>query len=327
MNIIKSNGKHQTFDPNKIWKRIVSHSRSLPGIKPEILFQVVIPTIKADMSTSQIDEIIAFKAADLVIEHPDYSILGGRILMTRQAKIIGKECEKVDLEYDLFAATTFFRTYSLKNEEGNPIELPSMMYSRVANFLGNTPQEKEQFEGLLKSRKVSLATPIIVNAGTSRKGLISCALHTLVEDSTEGILKTLEDISQASREGSGIGLSVDSLRSSRSLVSSFKGAAGGIVRFADMAQSHMRFFKQGNRSGSCALYMSVWHRDIMEFLELRLPIGDEKQRARDLFTAVTINDNFMKALIEDKDWYLFCPSDLKKAGLKPFQDLWGDEYE
>jgi ribonucleotide reductase alpha subunit len=63
-----------------------------------------------------------------------------------------------------------------------------------------------------------------------------------------------------------------------------------------MVQSKMRFYKQGSRSGSCALYLSLWHKDIFDFLELTLPIGDEQLRARDLFTAVIINDLFMEKL-------------------------------
>jgi ribonucleoside-diphosphate reductase alpha subunit len=110
------------------------------------------------------------------------------------------------------------------------------------------------------------------------------------------------------------------------MVSSFKGFAGGVVRFADMVQSHMRFYKQGNRSGSCALYLATWHKDILPFLELRLPIGEELNRSRDLFTAVTIDDLFMEALTNNTPYYLFCPNDIKKAGLKPLYETHGEEF-
>jgi ribonucleoside-diphosphate reductase alpha subunit len=94
-----------------------------------------------------------------------------------------------------------------------------------------------------------------------------------------------------------------------------------------MVQSKMRFYKQGSRSGSCALYLSLWHKDIFDFLELTLPIGDEQLRTRDLFTAVVVNDLFMKKLEKGEDWYTFCPNDLKKAGIKPLYNLWGDEFD
>jgi len=155
----------------------------------------------------------------------------------------------------------------------------------------------------------------------------NCNLTHLEEDSFEGIEATLTKIASASKEGSGIGLLIDPLRSKESLVHSFQGNAGGVVRLADMVQSKMRFYKQGSRSGSCALYLSVWHKDIFDFLDLTLPIGDEQLRTRDLFTAVVINDLFMKKLENNEDWFLFCPNDIKKHGLRPLYTLWGEEFE
>jgi ribonucleoside-diphosphate reductase alpha subunit len=93
-----------------------------------------------------------------------------------------------------------------------------------------------------------------------------------------------------------------------------------------MVQSKMRFYKQGSRSGSCALYISLWHRDIMDFLELTLPIGSAELRTKDLFTSIIVNDLFMDKLEKGEDWYLFCPNDIKKAGLKPLYNLHGEKF-
>ena len=79
---------------------------------------------------------VAFKAADKVINHPDYSTLGGRLLLSRQSKLIGKELKDVDMTYDFFAATTFLKKYSMK-DGSTPVELPSCMYERVSNHLAS----------------------------------------------------------------------------------------------------------------------------------------------------------------------------------------------
>lgn len=328
MKIIKRDLSRQRFMPNKILTRLKQQSKEL-NVKPDRLFQKVIPHIKDEMNTTEIDEIIAFQAADLQIEHPDYALLGGRILISRQAKLLEVETKLVDEKFDSFAASTFLKKYSNKDKNGNPIEIPSMMHNRVANHL--YPDSFKQRRNLLNelyAKKINFATPILSNSGIEgRNGLISCNLTTLMDDSIEGINETLDKISHGSKEGSGIGLCIDRLRSCKSLVSSFKGFAGGVVRFADMVQSHMRFYKQGNRSGSCALYLSTWHKDILEFLELRLPIGEELNRSRDLFTAVTVDDVFMDALVNNKSYYLFCPNDIKKAGLKPLYEICGEEFK
>jgi ribonucleoside-diphosphate reductase alpha chain len=35
----------------------------------------------------------------------------------------------------------------------------------------------------------------------------------------------------------------------------------------------------------------------------------------------------MRAVRENKSWYLFCPNDIAKAGIKPLQECYGEEYE
>jgi len=331
MKITKRNGKTQQFLPNKILTRLKQQSKGLKA-NADKLFQRVIPHIKDGITTTDIDEIIAFQSANLQIEHPDYSVLGGRILISRQAKLIGVEMMDVDFLFDTFAASTFLLKYSKKDNSGRPIEIPSMMYKRVARHLyGDSDESKSKYNTLLNElyqKKINFATPILSNSGVEgRNGMISCNLTMLKEDSIEGINETLNKISHGSKEGSGIGLCIDKLRSEQSIVSSFKGNAAGVVRFADMVQSHMRFYKQGNRAGSCALYLSTWHRDILPFLELRLPIGEEKNRTRDLFTAVTIDDVFMNCLLENKPYYTFCPNEIKKQGLKPLYKCCGEEFK
>ena len=324
MRIKKRNGEYQAFMPNKILSRIKSSAKNL-NVDCDSLFMEVVPLIYDEMTTTELDELIAFKAADKVINHPDYSTLGGRLLLSRQSKIIGKELQPVDLTYDFFAATTFLKKYSIKDSV--PTELPSCMYERVSKHLANSEDEKNMFVEELTNKRMNFATPIYTNAGIpKRNGMISCNLTTLYEDSIDGIEGTLTKISYASKEGAGIGLLIDPLRSKHSIVGSFNGNAGGVIRFADMVQSKMRFYKQGSRSGSCALYLSLWHRDIRDFLELTLPMGDEQLRTRDLFTSVVVNDLFMEKLTNNEDWYLFCPNDIKKAGLKPLHETWGNEF-
>jgi ribonucleoside-diphosphate reductase alpha chain len=327
MKIQKRDKSTQAFTPNKILTRIKTQAKGLK-IDSDVLFQEVIPLITDNITTTEIDEIIAFKAADKIIQHPDYSLLGGRILLSRQSKLIGKELQPVDLTYDFFAATTFLSKYSMKDEKKTPLELPSCMYERVANHLHcDNEADREELLEELKSKRGNFATPTYTNAGIpKRNGMISCNLTHLEDDSFEGIEETLKKISAASKEGSGIGLLIDPLRSKESIVESFQGNAGGVVRLADMVQSKMRFYKQGSRSGSCALYLSLWHRDIMDFLELTLPIGSAELRTKDLFTSIIVNDLFMEKLEKGEDWYLFCPNDIKKAGLKPLYNLHGDKF-
>lgn len=326
MRIKKTNGSFQEFMPNKILTRIKNQANGLK-VDSVALFQKVIPLISEDDITTSIDTLIAMKAADSIIVHPDYSILSGRILMSRQSKLIGKPMQDIDYTYDFFAATTFLAKYSIRNGS-TPTELPSCMYQRVSKYLAKDDVEYQMIYDELTSKKINFSTPIYTNAGVERRGsMISCNLTHLEGDSYEEIQNTINKIAAASKEGAGVGLLIDPIRSKDSLVSSFNGKAGGVIRLADMVQSTMRFYKQGSRAGSCALYLSLWHRDILDFLELLLPTGSEDLRTRDLFTAVVVNDLFMQKLEKDEDWYLFCPNDILKAGLKALDDVIDKEFE
>ena len=63
----------------------------------------------------------------------------------------------------------------------------------------------------------------------------------------------------------------------------------------------------GKRKGAFAIYLELWHADIEDFLELKLPHGQEKKRCRDLFFGVWRCDYFMECVLQDWDWYLMCP--------------------
>ena len=87
MRILKRDKTSQAFMPNKILTRIKTQATGLL-VDSDLLFQEVIPLISDNITTTEIDEIIAFKSADKIIQHPDYSLLGGRILLSRQSKLI-----------------------------------------------------------------------------------------------------------------------------------------------------------------------------------------------------------------------------------------------
>ena len=121
---------------------------------------------------------------------------------------------------------------------------------------------------------------------------------------------------------------MSNIRSKESRINSSGGFAGGLLKYLKIVNESLRFFnQQGRRPGSAAIYLEPWHKDVMDLLEIKKNTGAEELRARDLFTALWIPDNFMRAVKESGDWYLFCPNDILKAGIKPLQECYGDEYE
>jgi ribonucleoside-diphosphate reductase alpha chain len=138
----------------------------------------------------------------------------------------------------------------------------------------------------------------------------------------------MRDISTYSSDAAGIGLSMSNIRSKESRITSSGGFAGGLLKYLKIVNESLRFFnQQGRRPGSAAIYLEPWHKDIFDLLDIKKNTGAEELRARDLFTALWIPDNFMNAVKNNGDWYLFCPNDIKKAGIKALQECYGEEYE
>tara|TARA_R110000851_G_scaffold251971_1_gene404444 strand:+ start:4493 stop:6649 length:2157 start_codon:yes stop_codon:yes gene_type:complete len=330
MKIIKKDGSSQNFNPNKVLTRIKRTAKSLNlKIDPDKLSQKVIPQIQDGMTTDDIDNLVVIESLGSVYLHPDYSMMASAIEIDITQK--NHTFKKFDIEldysrdytYDYLAWATFKKSYR------NGDELPQEMYGRISTELGESKEGSQYLYDMLSTKQLNFATPINLTAGTgeSSNRFISCDINFLKEDSLEGIIDTLGELAKSSKDGSGIGIYIGNLRSSKSKVGDFNGNAAGIPRFADLAQGIARFFNQrGRRNGAFALYAPIWHKDIIAHLELRLNEGDERLRTRDIFNGVCIDDLFMEALIEEKDYYLFCPNDIVKAGLKPFFECSPDEF-
>ena len=363
LRIQKRDGEVVAFNPTKIQNRIKKASKNLNVNSDQIFIKVItsVPT-EGVISTKQLDKLIYEIAASYTGSHHDYSRLASSVAISSYHKETNESfCETMkslanvgivnqelinmidsygdsnidevinhenDYNFDYFAWRSLFEMYLLKTPEGVTVERPQHMYMRVALWVTKSFDEAVEYYKSLSNQLISPATPIMINAGTKIPQLASCVLHYNNDDSREGLLATMNDISTYSSDAAGIGLCMSNIRSKESRLSTSGGFAGGLLKYLKIANESLRFFnQQGRRPGSAAIYLEPWHKDIFDLLDIKKNTGAEELRARDLFTALWIPDNFMKAVRESGDWYLFCPNDIKKAGLKPLQECFGDEYE
>jgi len=363
LRIQKRDGDVVSFNPTKIQNRIKKASKNLNVNSDQIFIKVItsVPT-EGVISTKQLDKLIYEIAASYTGSHHDYSRLASSVAISSYHKetnesfsetmksladlgIVNQELIKMidsygdlnidevinhenDYNFDYFAWRSLFEMYLLKTPEGVTVERPQHMYMRVALWVTKSFDEAVEYYKSLSNQLISPATPIMINAGTKIPQLASCVLHYNNDDSREGLLATMNDISTYSADAAGIGLCMSNIRSKESRLSTSGGFAGGLLKYLKIANESLRFFnQQGRRPGSAAIYLEPWHKDIFDLLDIKKNTGAEELRARDLFTALWIPDNFMRAVKEGGDWYLFCPNDIKKSGLKPLQECFGDEYE
>ena len=200
-------------------------------------------------------------------------------------------------------------------------ETPEQLYMRIATFLcyPNIPMITKAYN-YISDQLYSHATPTMYNAGLLRPQMASCFVLT-VEDSLWSIEDHWMYVGEISRNSGGIGLDVSKIRHS------FIGNAGksdGVPAMLKPFERILEYVDQSKkRKGSAAAYLSVWHVDILEFINLKVPIGDNDQDPTpNLFFGVWVPDLFMKRLKEDGNWTLFCPK--RCPGLT---ETWGDDFE
>lgn len=363
LKIKKRGGEGESFNPQKIYNRIKRAAKGLNVNSDEIFIKVItsVPT-EGNITTKELDKLVYEIAAAYTGSHYDYSRLASSVAISSYHKetdpsfsntmhtlhvdgvvhddlmsIIEKygpsKIDEVinhdnDYNFDYFAWRSLQEMYLLKTPEGKVIERPQHMYMRVALWVTNTFEEAMDYYYSLSNQLISKATPIMINSGTKVPQLASCVLHYNNSDSRDGLLKSLSDISTYSSDAAGIGLSMSNIRSKESRIKSSGGFAGGLLKYLKIVNESLRFFnQQGRRPGSAAIYLEPWHKDIMDLLDIKKNTGAEELRARDLFTALWIPDNFMRAVKNNEEWYLFCPNDILKAGIKPLQECYGEEYE
>jgi ribonucleoside-diphosphate reductase alpha chain len=363
LKIQKRNGDDASFNPQKIYLRIKRSAKGLNVNSDEIFIKVItsVPT-EGNITTKELDKLVYEIAASYTGSHHDYSRLASSVAISSYhketsdsfsetmrmlnnsgvvndalIKIIDKYGDKNiddvikhenDYNFDYFAWRSLQEMYLLKTPEGKVVERPQHMYMRVALWVTRTFEEAVEYYNSLSNQLISPATPIMINSGTKTPQLASCVLHYNNSDSRDGLLGTLNDISTYSSDAAGIGLCMSNIRSKESRISSSGGYAGGLLKYLKIVNESLRYFnQQGRRPGSAAIYIEPWHKDIIDLLEIKKNTGAEELRARDLFTALWIPDNFMRAVETNGDWYLFCPNDILKAGVKPLQECYGQEYE
>ena len=235
------------------------------------------------------------------------------------------------------------KRYLIRTRAHEPIESVQEMYLGIALHLamkeraGVGPSEQrahrlqwvQRFYDMLSRLEVTMATPTLSNARKPYHQLSSCFIDT-VPDSLEGIYRSLDTFALVSKFGGGMGMYFGKVRATGSDIRGFQGVAGGVIRWMKLVNDTAVAVDQlGMRQGAVAVYLDVWHKDLPEFLQLRLNNGDDRMKAHDIFPAVCYPDLFWRMAKEDlnQPWHLFCPHEIQSVKGYCLEDFYGEEWE
>ena len=226
------------------------------------------------------------------------------------------------------------KRYVIKNYSGKVIERVQEIFLGIALHLAMPEKEDRlmwvrRIYDLLSKLEVTMATPTLSNSRKPSHQLSSCFIDT-VPDSLDGIYRSLDNFSQVSKFGGGMGMYFGKVRATGGNIRGFKGVAGGVIRWMRLVNDTAVAVDQlGMRQGAVAVYLDVWHKDLPEFLQLRTNNGDDRMKAHDIFPAICYPDLFWKMAEEDmnQNWSLFCPNEIMRIKGYCLEDCYGEEWE
>lgn len=229
------------------------------------------------------------------------------------------------------SAFKFYNDYALKtNDKKKILERYEDRISVVALFLadGNFEKAKKLVKALI-NQELQPSTPSFLNAGRKRGGeMVSCFLME-VGDSLNDISKALDMSMQLSKVGGGVSLNLSKIRAKGEAIKDIENATKGVVGVMKLFDHAFRYAdQQGQRQGSGAAYLNIFHADINDFLDTKKISADEDVRVKTLSIGVVIPDKFIELARKDTDAYVFYPHTVFKAYGKYLDDMNIDEmYE
>jgi ribonucleoside-diphosphate reductase alpha chain len=268
----------------------------------------------------------------------------------RDAFIPGKDkpaFEQKDVEFPKFwsqTATNIVAQKYFRGRLGSPERETSVkqMIGRVVDTIGRWGRDggyfadedealafEDELKAILVNQLAAFNSPVWFNVGFEEKPQCSACFILSIDDSMESILDWIRREGVIFRGGSGSGVNLSTLRSSKEQLSK-GGHASGPVSFMRGADASAGTIKSGGKTRRAAkmVVLDVDHPDIEEFIWCK---AREEEKARVLEAAgydmsldspdwssiqyqnannsVRVTDAFMEAVESDADWNLTARTD------------------
>jgi len=170
----------------------------------------------------------------------------------------------------------------MRDEETTPQE----RFAFVSKAFGTDDEHAQRLYEYSSKHWLSYSTPIL-SYGRSKRGMpISCFLN-YIEDTADGLVQNFSETAWLSMLGGGVGIGFG--------IRSADDKSTGVMPHLKTYDASSLAYRQGKtRRGSYAAYLDISHPDILLFLEMRKPTGDQNMRTLNLHHGINISDRFME---------------------------------
>ena len=160
---------------------------------------------------------------------------------------------------------------------------------------------------------------VMSGAGTGQLvSLSNCFVIGSPKDSYAEIMKTRSQQAQLMKRRGGVGYDLSELRPRGAKVNNAAKSSTGAASFMDVCSDITNEVAQNGRRGALMLSMSINHPDIEEFITKK----QDLTKVTGANISVKVTDEFMQAVMEDKDYWLRYPVDCPN-----FEMLYSDNFK
>lgn len=128
----------------------------------------------------------------------------------------------------------------------------------------------------------------------------NCYVLSPPEDSIESIYETCKKLARTYSYGGGVGIDISKLAPEGARVKNQAKTTSGAVSFMDTFSQVTEQIGQNGRRGALMISIDCTHPDLEKFITIKSALG----KVTSANISVRVSDDFMKAVIEDRDWEL-----------------------
>ena len=171
-------------------------------------------------------------------------------------------------------------------------------------WLSRISNGDEELARLIREKKFLFGGRILANRGLQHFGkkvtYSNCYVLSIEEDSIESIYQTCSNLARTFSYGGGVGIDISPLRAKDMPVHNAAKTTTGAVSFMNTFSNVSEVIGQNGRRGALMISIDCHHPDLEEFIDIKNDL-DAVTKAN---ISVRITNDFMNAVINDKDWKL-----------------------
>lgn len=208
------------------------------------------------------------------------------------------------MKFESQLAENVFKSKYLLNDETSPDEAIERIVKAVSKVF---PEIEDEARDYINKQWFVPAGGIWRASGNPNKNVshINCTTLTPPEDNLESIFNSLYKWAKYAAFGQGEGVDISNLRPSGSIVHNSSRTSTGSVSFMKLYDAVLKIIAQQGRRGASLISIIDHHPDIEEFIKIKDRPESDLSRIDTANLSIHATDEFMDAVINDKDWKLY----------------------